>query len=225
MRIGMSLASLLFAAVVLIRSAPAECANEASWLAENAKQPGVVTLASGLQYTVLKSGPEDGAHPTLWARCAISYEGKLVDGTVFDSSAKHKKPVSVFSPARVIDGWREALLLMKPGDKWQLFVPSKLGYGSAGAGDRIPPDSTLIFELTLVAVRPADFLFRDVGSTGFQVWMVLLVIGFPPLACAFRRLHKSNLEGSKCGDKAELVPAMDSTSDASPPPSPPHSTS
>ena len=217
----MPLASLLIVvAVALLRVDPADCSDEASWLAENAKRPGVISLPSGLQYKVLKSGPKNGTHPGLWARCTVSYEGKLVDGTVFDSSAKHKKPVSVFLPARVVDGWREALLLMRPGDQWQLFVPSKLGYGSRGAGKAIPPDSTLIFELTLVAVQPADFMLRDVGSTGFQVWMVLLVVVVPPIAwyfCRTCRTHESNLQGTRGEDKVELVPAMDSMSDVSSP--------
>lgn len=123
------------------------------FLEDNSKAEGVVTLPSGLQYKVLKSG--SGATPTAEDTVRTHYEGKLVDGTVFDSSYQRGQPAE-FPVGGVISGWTEALQKMKVGDKWQLFIPSNLAYGEAGAGGVIPPHATLIFDIELLEVLPAD---------------------------------------------------------------------
>jgi FKBP-type peptidyl-prolyl cis-trans isomerase FklB len=119
------------------------------YLAENGKKEGIVTLPSGLQYKVLKSGT--GATPSAEDTVRTHYEGRLIDGTVFDSSYQRNEPAE-FPVKGVIAGWTEALQLMKVGDKWQLFIPSELAYGEAGAGGVIPPHSTLVFEIELLDV-------------------------------------------------------------------------
>lgn len=119
------------------------------FLEENKKAEGVTVLPSGLQYKVLKSG--DGATPTANDTVRTHYEGKLVDGTVFDSSYERNEPAE-FPVTGVIGGWTEALQLMKVGDKWQLYIPSNLAYGEAGAGGVIPPHATLIFDIELLDV-------------------------------------------------------------------------
>ncbi len=119
------------------------------FLAENAKKDSVVTLPSGLQYKVLVKG--DGAVPTAKDRVEVNYEGRLVDGTVFDSSSKHGSKPAVFSPSQVIKGWTEALTMMPVGSKWQLFIPYNLAYGDRNAG-QIKPFSALIFDVELVGI-------------------------------------------------------------------------
>lgn len=121
-----------------------------AFLAANKKQPKVVTLASGLQYTVLKSGT--GATPKLTDKVKTHYHGTLINGTVFDSSVERGEPIS-FAVGGVIRGWREALQLMKVGDKWKLFVPSGLAYGPDGAGATIGPHAVLIFEIELLGIE------------------------------------------------------------------------
>lgn len=128
------------------------------FLADNSKAEGVVTLPSGLQYKVLKSG--NGATPTAEDTVRTHYEGKLVDGTVFDSSYQRGQPAE-FPVGGVIAGWTEALQKMKVGDKWQLYIPSKLAYGEAGAGGVIPPHATLIFDIELLDVLPQETQPRD----------------------------------------------------------------
>jgi FKBP-type peptidyl-prolyl cis-trans isomerase FklB len=120
------------------------------FLAENGKKEGVVTLPSGLQYKVLAAGNGKSPNPT--DNVTVHYRGTLVDGTEFDSSYKRNKPAT-FGIDRVIPAWKEALPMMKEGAKWQLFVPAKLGYGPRGAGAKIPPNSTLLFEVELISVR------------------------------------------------------------------------
>jgi FKBP-type peptidyl-prolyl cis-trans isomerase FklB len=120
------------------------------FLAENAKKPGVVTTASGLQYTVLKAG-KDTTHPTLNDQVKCHYHGTLLNGTVFDSSVERGEPV-VFPVNGVIQGWIEALQLMTPGSKWRLFVPADLAYGDQQAGPKIAPGSTLIFDVELLEI-------------------------------------------------------------------------
>ncbi len=119
------------------------------FLEENGKKPGVVTLPSGLQYEVLKEG--NGKKPKATDRVKCHYEGTLIDGTLFDSSIKRGEP-AVFGVNQVIAGWVEALQLMGEGAKWRLFIPSELAYGANGAGEMIPPHSTLIFEVELMQV-------------------------------------------------------------------------
>lgn len=120
-----------------------------AFLEANAKKEGVITTASGLQYTVLKTG--DGKRPQATDRVRCHYEGTLIDGTIFDSSYKRGEP-AVFGVNQVIQGWVEALQLMNEGSKWRLFIPYNLGYGAHGAGNSIPPYATLIFDVELIKV-------------------------------------------------------------------------
>lgn len=119
------------------------------FLEENKKAEGVTTLPSGLQYKVLKAGT--GATPTAQDTVRTHYKGQLIDGTVFDSSYDRGEPAE-FPVGGVIKGWTEALQKMKVGDKWQLFIPSELAYGEAGAGGLIPPHATLVFEIELLDI-------------------------------------------------------------------------
>ena len=119
------------------------------YLAENGKRPGVVTTASGLQYEVIKKG--EGAKPKAEDTVSVHYEGKLINGTVFDSSVKRGEPAT-FPVNGVIPGWVEALQLMPVGAKYKLFIPSKLAYAERGAGRDIGPNSTLIFEVELLKI-------------------------------------------------------------------------
>lgn len=120
-----------------------------SFLEENAKRPGVVTLPSGLQYEIVKEG--NGKKPSATDRVKCHYEGTLIDGTLFDSSIQRGEP-AVFGVNQVIKGWVEALQLMTEGSKWKLFIPSELAYGAQQAGEMIPPHSTLIFDVELIEV-------------------------------------------------------------------------
>ncbi len=120
------------------------------FLAENAKKQGVVTLKSGLQYKKLKSG--EGNSPQETNSVTVNYLGTLIDGTVFANSEERGKPAT-HQMKKVIKGWREALPLMKEGDKWVLYIPPELAYGKRGVSDRIPPNSALIYEVELVAVK------------------------------------------------------------------------
>lgn len=119
------------------------------FLAENGKRVEVKTTASGLQYEVLAEG--DGASPVPGDAVTVHYTGKLIDGTVFDSSVDRGEPAT-FGVTQVIPGWVEALQLMKVGAKWRLFIPSNLAYGPNGAGGAIGPNQTLIFDVELLAV-------------------------------------------------------------------------
>ena len=123
-----------------------------AFLARNAKAAGVKVLPSGLQYKIVRSGPADGARPQKGDEVKVNYEGKLLDGTVFDSSYARGQPAAMPLDA-LIPGWIEALQLMRPGDEWTLYVPPELGYGGEGAGE-IPPDSTLIFRIELINFLP-----------------------------------------------------------------------
>ena len=124
--------------------------NEA-FLAENKNKEGVKTLPSGLQYKVIQEGT--GKIPQQTDTVSVNYRGTLVDGTEFDSSYKRGKPAT-FPVDGVIAGLSEALQMMKVGSKWQLFIPSTLAYGERGAGDDIGPNSTLIFEVELISIKP-----------------------------------------------------------------------
>ncbi len=123
------------------------------FLAENKKKDGVKTTASGLQYKVIKEGT--GASPKETDTVVTNYRGTLIDGTEFDSSYKRNEPAS-FPVNRVIKGWTEALQLMKPGAKYQLFIPSNLAYGERGAGQLIGPNATLIFDVELLSIKPPE---------------------------------------------------------------------
>lgn len=120
-----------------------------AFLAANAKKPGVNTTASGLQYKIVKNG--NGQTPTANDMVTTHYRGTLIDGREFDSSYKRGQPAS-FRVGGVIPGWTEALQMMPVGSKWQLFVPAKLAYGERGVPPVIAPNSTLIFEVELLAV-------------------------------------------------------------------------
>jgi FKBP-type peptidyl-prolyl cis-trans isomerase len=122
------------------------------FLATNGKKEGVKTTASGLQYKVITEGA--GTSPKATDDVTVHYEGKLVDGTVFDSSYKRNQPAS-FKLNGVIPGWTEGLQLMKSGGKYEFYIPSKLAYGEQGRPPQIPPDSPLIFTVELLAVGGA----------------------------------------------------------------------
>lgn len=119
------------------------------FLAENKVKEGVKETASGLQYTVIKEG--EGATPTAEDEVTVHYTGKLLDGTVFDSSVNRGEPAT-FPLNRVIPGWTEGVQLMKEGAKYMFFIPSDLAYGPQGIPNAIPPHSTLIFEVELIRV-------------------------------------------------------------------------
>ena len=136
--------------------APEELAASAkeaqAFMDKNGKEEGVKTQPSGLQYKIVRSGPATGMRPQKADEVKVHYEGKLVDGTVFDSSYERGQPVAM--PLRaLIPAWVEALQLMHPGDEWVLYVPPELGYGEDGAG-QIPPNSVLIFRIELIDVLP-----------------------------------------------------------------------
>lgn len=116
---------------------------------ENKTKEGVVTLPSGLQYKIIKEG--DGPKPTADDLVEVRYRGTFLNGTEFDSSGSETR---AFKPSQVIAGWREALQLMPVGSKWQLFIPSQLGYGDRGSGQAIMPNAFLIFEVELVSINP-----------------------------------------------------------------------
>ena len=121
-----------------------------TFLADNAKKDGVVVTASGLQYKVIKEG--NGVKPTAPDQVTVHYTGRLIDGTVFDSSVERGMPAT-FGVTQVIPGWVEALQMMREGDEWQLYIPSELAYGPNGAGGVIGPDATLIFDVQLIKVN------------------------------------------------------------------------
>lgn len=120
------------------------------FLEENGKRQGVVTTASGLQYEVIKKG--EGAQPKLEDVVSVHYEGKLIDGTLFDSSVKRGTPVDL-PVGGVIPGWVEALQLMHVGEKVKLFIPAELAYGDQSPSPKIPANAVLIFDLELLAIQ------------------------------------------------------------------------
>lgn len=120
------------------------------FLDQNRNKPGVVTLPDGLQYQVLVAGT--GSRPIATDSVRVDYVGKLMDGTVFDSSITRGKPL-VIGVSQVIKGWTEALKLMPVGSRWRLFIPASLGYGIRQAGS-IPPNSVLIFDVDLLGIEP-----------------------------------------------------------------------
>lgn len=122
----------------------------AAFLAANKTKVGVVTLPDGLQYKVIKEGK--GPKPSADDSVTVDYTGSLIDGTVFDSSAKHGQPIT-FGVKDVIPGWTEALQLMNEGSTWEIYVPSNLAYGTTGAPPSIGPNETLIFKITLRNVK------------------------------------------------------------------------
>jgi FKBP-type peptidyl-prolyl cis-trans isomerase len=148
-------------AIVLTAAALAACqgkpakppaAAAAAFLAQNAKQPGVHVLPTGLQYKIVRAGPGTGLKPKLGDEVKVHYEGKLLDGQVFDSSYERGQPAAMPLDG-LIPAWQQALPMMRPGDEWILYVPPKLGYGDEGAG-QIPPGAALIFRIELIDVLP-----------------------------------------------------------------------
>jgi FKBP-type peptidyl-prolyl cis-trans isomerase len=126
------------------------------FLAQNAKAPGVTTTDSGLQYQIIMAGDAKAASPTASDRVTVHYRGRLLDGSEFDNSDNHAQ-VPTFSVGTVIKGWREALLLMKPGAKWRLFIPPELAYDMNSPG-AIPPGSLLIFDVELLKIEPPQVM-------------------------------------------------------------------
>ena len=131
---------------------PNRDAGEA-FLAENAKKEGVVTTRSGLQYKVLVKG--EGEVPQKTDKVQVHYEGRLIDGTVFDASKKHGDKPLEFRADQVIKGWTEALTMMPVGSKWQLYIPYKLAYGNRNQG-QIKPYSALVFDVELVGIVKSE---------------------------------------------------------------------
>lgn len=123
-----------------------------AFLKSNATNAGVVTLPSGLQYKIITEGTGD--MPKSNDTVTVNYRGRLIDGTEFDSSYSRNQPAT-FALNRVIKGWTEGMQLMKVGSKFELFLPSNLAYGETGSGMKIPPNTTLIFEVELLAIKPA----------------------------------------------------------------------
>ncbi|BCN93023.1 peptidyl-prolyl cis-trans isomerase Mip [Thiomicrorhabdus immobilis] len=124
-----------------------------AYMADNAKKAGVKTLDSGIQYKVIKSGK--GNSPTENDTIFAHYEGSFIDGKVFDSSYKRGTPLK-FQMGNVIKGWGEVLKHMKPGDKWEVVIPSNLAYGEKGAGETIGPNKTLLFTIELIQFDKAE---------------------------------------------------------------------
>lgn len=135
--------------IVLKQKAEENAKAGKAFLQENAKKPGVKTTKSGLQYLLLKEGK--GKSPSANSNVRVHYEGRLIDGTVFDSSIARQQPVD-FRITQVITGWTEGLQLMKVGAKYRFFIPADLAYGQIGSGDIIEPNSTLIFDIELLEI-------------------------------------------------------------------------
>lgn len=135
-------------------AAPSDPHADSKFLANNAHAKGVHVLP-GLQYKILKSGPATGAHPTRKDDVKVRYEGRLVNGKVFDSSYKEGDGTVTFPLGRLIPGWIVGVQLMRPGDEWEFYIPSEMAYGEKGTGEGvIPPNATLIFKLELVSATP-----------------------------------------------------------------------
>ena len=125
-----------------------QLAQEETFLAKKSKEPGVKSLGGGLLYKVLHAG--NGAQPTSTSTVTVDYEGKLIDGTIFDSSYQRGESAS-FPVSGVVPGWQITLKAMHEGDEWEVYIPQYLGYGANGTGN-IPPYSTLIFKIALKSV-------------------------------------------------------------------------
>lgn len=127
----------------------ASLAEAENWMNDNRRTDGVIVTASGLQYRIDSPSPNPtGKKYEGDEVVTVHYEGKLIDGTVFDSSFERGRPETL-KPSELIPGWQEALNLMQPGDEWTLFIPPALGYGALGKGGGIPPNAALIFKVEL----------------------------------------------------------------------------
>jgi FKBP-type peptidyl-prolyl cis-trans isomerase FklB len=127
--------------------------KETMFLSENGQKQGVMTTASGLQYKVIREGI--GLSPDDNDTIVVHYKGSLVDGKVFDSSYERNEPITI-TAGQVIQGWGEGLKLMKAGGQYELYIPQNLAYGEQGAGGVIPPFATLIFEMEVIEIKPAN---------------------------------------------------------------------
>jgi FKBP-type peptidyl-prolyl cis-trans isomerase FklB len=136
-------------------------ADGAKFLEENKKKEGVKTTGSGLQYKMIKEG--NGPQPKATDIVTVNYRGTLINGTEFDSSYKRGEPAT-FPLNGVIKGWTEGVQLMKVGSKYQLFIPAQLGYGDRAVGPDITPNSTLIFEVELLGVKPPEAAARPAAQ-------------------------------------------------------------
>lgn len=133
----------------------AEKSKGIAFLEANKKKAGVVTLPSGLQYEVIMKGDANSATPKVEDTVVAHYRGTLIDGKPFDNSYDRGEPLTI-PVSGVIRGWTEILQLMHLGDKWRVFIPSELGYGERGAGNDIPGGATLVFEMELLSIKPAQ---------------------------------------------------------------------
>lgn len=132
------------------QKADANKAKGEAFLSQNKGKPGVVTLPSGLQYKILKTG--DGSKPAADDTVVVDYTGRLIDGLIFDTTSKTGKPAT-FKVSQVIPGWTEALQLMPAGSTWEVYIPANLAYGSRSVGGPIGPNETLIFNIHLLSVK------------------------------------------------------------------------
>lgn len=129
----------------------ANLAEATQFMTTNASAEGIQALPSGVQYKVVTSGPAGGESPDANDLVSVHYEGSLTDGSVFDSSFERGTPYATHLD-QVVPGWTEAVTKMKPGDEWIVYIPPELGYGRAGGGSRIPPNSVLVFRIQLLDV-------------------------------------------------------------------------
>jgi FKBP-type peptidyl-prolyl cis-trans isomerase FklB len=141
-----------FARAAVLASGARNKAAAQEFLAKNGKAKGVQTTASGLQYKVVKAGDSKAPLISATDEVTVNYRGKLIDGTEFDSSYSRNQPATL-SANGVIKGWQEALVMMRPGDHWELYIPPELAYGPAPRPN-IPPNSTLIFDIDVLSAKP-----------------------------------------------------------------------
>ena len=153
LKIGSAILGMLlsFTAYAATTDSPEQTKKQGdAFLLANKNKKGVVTLPSGLQYEVVTQG--SGKKPSKTDTVTVDYEGKLIDGQVFDSSYKRGQPAS-FPVNGVIPGWTEALQMMNEGSTWMLYIPATLAYGESGAGGLIGPNETLVFKVHLISVK------------------------------------------------------------------------
>jgi FKBP-type peptidyl-prolyl cis-trans isomerase FklB len=142
---------VLFAAIAISTVTAGPNAEGVAFLKANAEKDGVISLASGVQYKVLKKG-KGTFHPTVNSPCETHYEGKLISGKVFDSSYARGSPTT-FAPNQVIKGWTEIMQLMVEGDQWEVYIPSDKAYGDGGSGADIKGGDTLIFKMEIITIK------------------------------------------------------------------------
>ncbi len=164
-RFGVFLAALLCVMAASAQAADSSLGPQANaaFLAAYAKKKGVIVRPSGLEYRILENG--FGARPTPYDTVTVYYKGMLINGKVFDATEPGFP--AEFPVNGVIPGWTEALELMREGDHWELAIPANLAYGNRGAGDAVPPNQTLVFDVQLVTVIPAPPP-KDKDDTGSQ---------------------------------------------------------